>query len=119
MSRFSAKSAKEIMMAKQDSFDKTLETIRLTVDSTIKDAAKMGKGSVSFKIPANVFGHEPYNPAEMGKALVDQLFADGYEVTGTYSNTVISWASKSETKIRKQGYCTTKPVVKVPQIKKS
>lgn len=98
MSRFVARNAREIMMAKQDSFDRTLRTIRSMIDASIKDAAKLGKKSVTVNVPGSVFGHEPYNLAAMGKELANQLFADDYQVAGTYARMTISWADTTEKK---------------------
>lgn len=113
MSRLNAKYARDIMLAKQDRFDKTLATIRTMVDSSIKEAAKLGRRSVTVNVPCSVFGHEPYNLAEMGKALADQLFADDYQVSGTYSKMLISWADPPVSE--KKSYSA---VIKVPRPQK-
>jgi hypothetical protein len=68
------------------------------IDASIKDAAKMGKKSITVNVPGSVFGHEPYNLAEMGKELANQLFADDYQVAGTYAKMTISWADVTEKK---------------------
>jgi hypothetical protein len=114
MSRLHARNAREMMLAKQDSFDRTLKVVRNMVDSSIKDAARMGKKSVTVNVPSSVFGHEPYNPVDMGKALSNELFGDDYQVTGTYAKMTISWSSQEKVD-RKPS--VQSPVVKVPRLK--
>jgi hypothetical protein len=111
MSRLQAKSAREMMKARQDSFEKTAQTIRNMIDSSIRDSAKIGKCSVTVNIPASVFGHEPYELVGMGKEIARQLFSDGYQVAGTYSRMTISWSDPTPKKKEED------VVIKVPKPK--
>jgi hypothetical protein len=106
------------MMAKQDTFDRTLRTIRVMVDSAIKDAARLGKRSVTINIPGAVFGHEPYNLAEMGKAMAHQLTADDYTVSGSYAQMTVMWseAPRSAAK-REQMQSGSSSIINVPKPK--
>lgn len=92
----SASSARQIMKSRHDSFDRSADTIRLMVDTAIKEAAAKGRRCVTINVPVSIFGHEPFDQVLMGKRLADMLFADGYSVTGTYSRMTIAWAEPGE-----------------------
>jgi hypothetical protein len=93
-SRFTADEARDILYARQDVFERTLAIIRGMVDTQLKDAARQGKASVHIVVPPSVFGREPYNIAVMGRTLAKQLYEDKYDVAGTCTNMIVSWASR-------------------------
>ena len=89
--RFTADIARELSYAKQDIFDRTLRVIRNIADSKMRDAARVGKTSIDFEVPRSVFGRPPYETANMGRKLAEQLHADGFRVSGTHVRFSISW----------------------------
>lgn len=101
--RLTADVARELSYIKQDSFEKTLQTIRMMVDSQIRDAAKMGRTKVDVEVPRSVFGRPPYDLAEMGKRLAQQMYADGFAISGTYSRLCLSWNREEKKKPAKNG----------------
>lgn len=113
--RFTADQALDISLSKHEAFEKTLGIIRNMIDNQIRDAAKLGKQSVTIEIPRTVFGRESYDLIEMGRALADHLFEDKFNVTGTYTRFMVSWGDKRSPRptrvVRPQ---TAKPVISLP-----
>jgi len=121
--RFTADHALDISLSRHESFEKTMSIIRNMIDNQIRDAAKMGKQSVSIEIPRTVFGRESFDVIEMGRSLAEQLFEDKFNVTGTYTRFIITWGVKTprNTKVVKPVACCRereKPVISIPTPKK-
>ena len=86
-----ARAAKELMLARRDGFDRALATVRNMADSAVRLAAGSGKHAVTVQVPRSIFGFEPFDQVEMGRALANQLFSDGFRVSGSYLQMTISW----------------------------
>ena len=93
--RLTVTDARELMNIKKDAFVKTLGIIRQMADSCIRDASRRGKDCITFEIPHSVFGRESYDQKSMGRALAEQYYADGYDVTGTIFKLVVTWGENS------------------------
>lgn len=89
--RLTAAEARELQSTKREEFANTLGTIRQMADSNIKDASRRGEGSIVFEVPLTVFGKGSYSRKAMGRALAEQYYEDGYDVTGTCLKLVIKW----------------------------
>lgn len=94
--RLTAQSARELLNVKRESFYKSLGIIRQMCDAIIKDTSRRGKDNITFDIPPTVFAHESYDPKSMGRALAEQLYEDGFNVTGTTLHLNISWADDDD-----------------------
>ena len=83
---------REIVSLRHNEFTKTLSMLRAQVNQLIIEGATTdNKKFVTVEIPTIYMGREPYDPVEMGKALVDQLRADGYFLKGTYVKFNVYW----------------------------
>lgn len=82
---------REIAQLRQGEFLKTLAMLRAQVDLHIMEAATQSLKGANIAVPVTYVGREPYDVVEMGKALVEQLQADGYVVTGTFLQFRVSW----------------------------
>ena len=91
MQRLTAKDARDILSIKEASFDRTLNLVRGTCDTAIKDASKLGKHTINFEVPQRIWGREIYDRGVMGSKLAKQLFEDGFDVSGTTVRLTISW----------------------------
>lgn len=89
--RLTADEARDLMDIKKESFDKTLYIIRQMCDATLRDASRRGARSAKFDIPVAVWGREGYDQRAMGKALAEQLYGDGFDVSGNSKCIAISW----------------------------
>lgn len=97
--RFTADHAMDITMSRHESFEKTMAIIRNMIDEQIRDAAKTGRQSAFIELPKVVFGRESYDLVEMGRAIVDQLFEDKFDVSGTYTRFTVRWGEKKKTNL--------------------
>jgi hypothetical protein len=96
--RLTAMEARDLMNIKKESFERTLSAIRQMCDINIKDASRRGQHFLSFDVPATVWGRDGYDHQTMGRTLAEQLFEDGFDITGTTVKLMISWGpSKSKT----------------------
>jgi hypothetical protein len=93
--RLSADNATEITKSRRESFKKTAGVIRYEIDERIREAAKDGKQCIRIELPHTVFGHEFYDVVDMGRDIVEQLQADGYRCSGTYSRFIVRWGDDS------------------------
>ena len=116
--RFTADQALDISLSRHASFEKTMAIIRNSIDNQIKDAAMVGKQSVTIVIPPNIFGRDNFDPIEMGRALAEQLFEDKFNVTGTYTRFVISWGRKRLVPLTRPKQPSVSAVIKVPTPRK-
>jgi hypothetical protein len=91
--RLTAQEARDLMDIKKESFEKTLSIIRQMCDVTMRDSSRRGIGNMKFDVPQTVWGRDGYNQHAMGKALAEQLFDDGFDVTGTTTKLNISWGA--------------------------
>lgn len=89
--RLTAQEARDLLNIKKESFEKTLSIIRQMADSSVQDVSRRGHSEVKFDVPLLVWGRDSYDQGTMGKALAEQLFEDGFDVTGTTSRLIISW----------------------------
>jgi len=92
--RLTAQSARDLLNMKKESFFKSLSIIRQMCDTLIKDASRRGKDMIQFDVPPSVFARESYDPRVMGRALAEQLYEDGFNVTGSTLHLKISWADE-------------------------
>ena len=106
----------DISICRHEAFEKTMGIIRNMIDSQIRDAAKMGKQSVTVEIPKSVFGRESFDIVQMGSSLADSLWSDKFNVRGTYTRFVISWGDSSKKKSSTDG--RAKMVINVPTPRK-
>jgi len=119
--RFTADHALDISRGRHEAFEKTMNIIRNMMDNQIRDAAKMGKQSVTIEIPRTVFGRETFDLIEMGRALAEQLWEDKFSVSGTYTRFVVSWGDNKKplptmtTRVSQQ---QAKPVITLPTPRK-
>jgi hypothetical protein len=90
--RFTATDARDILNVKREGFAKTLGIIRQMCDICIKDTSRKGLDCVAFDLPTGIFGRDNYEPKTMGRELAEQLYEDGYDVTGSVLELKISWA---------------------------
>ncbi|MDR3541543.1 MAG: hypothetical protein P4L69_11365 [Desulfosporosinus sp.] len=116
--RFTADQALDISLSRHASFEKTMAIIRNSIDNQIKDAAMVGKQSITVIIPRNIFGRDSFDPIEMGRALAEQLFADKFDVSGTYTRFIISWGRKRIDTLRPKPKQQQQPIIKVPTPRK-
>lgn len=87
---------RDIVVLRRNEFYKTLSMLRAQVNLMIIEGATTEvKKYVTVEIPPLYVGREPYDPVEMGKALVDQLRVDGYFVKGTYLRFFVYWDQPS------------------------
>lgn len=117
--RFTADHAMDITLSRHESFEKTMAIVRNMIDEQIRDAAKTGKQSIFIEVPKGVFGRENYDLVEMGRAIVDQLFEDKFDVSGTYTRFTVRWGDKRNrnlmvTKPSSTSTTVHKPVINVP-----
>ena len=89
--RLTASEARDLMNLKKDAFYKTMGILRQMADTSIREASRRGRDGITFDVPASVFGRESYDPRSMGKALAEQYYEDGYDVTGTPTKLKIRW----------------------------
>jgi hypothetical protein len=89
--RLTADDARELMNIKKEGFDKTQSIIRHMCDIMIKDASRRGQRDMAFDVPISVWGRESYDRREMGHALAEQLYGDGFDVTGHAAGLIIRW----------------------------
>lgn len=94
--RLTASEARDLMNIKKEAFVKTLGILRQMADSNIKEASRRGRDYLDFDIPQSVFGRESYDPRAMGRALAEQYYEDGYDVTGTPLKLNIKWTDSSK-----------------------
>lgn len=92
--RITAEKARDVVYARKDVFDRTLNIIRNMVDTKVLEEAQRGGYSATISVPKSVFGREPYDYVVMGKALAEQLYGDGFTVTGTFTRMAVSWGGK-------------------------
>jgi len=95
--RITADQARDVVYARRDVFDRTLNIIRNMVDTKILEEAQRGGYSATITIPKSVFGREPYDYVVMGRGLAEQLYGDGFTVTGTFARMVITWGKDMTT----------------------
>jgi hypothetical protein len=107
---------REISALRKNEFFKTLAMLRAQFNLHIMEAATHNQGSVMLEIPQSYVGRDPYDPIEMGKAVVDQLRQDGYIVTGTYLRFTVAWDVPTAKK-KKKAKATTTPTMAVPLIR--
>lgn len=112
--RMKAEVLREIAALRQNEFFKTLSMLRAQFNLIVLEAIKENKKSALLEVPQSCVGHEPYDPVEMGKALVDQFREDGYAVNGTYLRFTISWAKPAVATIK----VSEPPLIRVPKAKK-
>jgi hypothetical protein len=117
--RMKAEVLREIAALRQNEFFKTLSMLRAQFNLMVMEAATQNRKSVILEIPQSYVGREPYDPVEMGKALVEQFKEDGYTVNGTYLRFTVSWATSTSS-----GPATAKedpsprPLIRVPKAKR-
>jgi hypothetical protein len=91
MSRFTAEEARDIMDLKKECTEKTLTMMRHMCDATLKGASERGQHQMTFDIPTTMWGREAFDQHEIGRQLAEQLYEDGFDVTGTTNKLNISW----------------------------
>lgn len=111
--RMKADVLREIAALRKNEFYKTLSMMRAQFNLAVMDAVTQNKKSVLLEVPPSYVGREPYDPVEMGKALVDQFKEDGYVVSGTYLRFTVSWAAA-----QKEKNAEPEPLIRVPKPKK-
>ena len=89
--RMKASLVREIAALRQNEFRKTLAMLRSQVNLLIMEAATQNRKNLLVEVPLSYVGREPFDAVDMGKALVEQLQADGYVVTGTFLRFRIAW----------------------------
>lgn len=92
--RLTAQEARDLMNIKKESFEKTLSIIRQMCDVTMRDVSRRGNSNMKFDVPQTVWGRDGYNQHAMGKALAEQLFDDGFDVTGTTTKLNVAWGAE-------------------------
>lgn len=92
--RLKADEAVDIVDSKNYAFKKTMSVIRSMIDMEIRNASRLGKRTITYRVPRNVFGHEWFDVNKMGWSIAQQLFEDKFNVSGTCESLVISWGGK-------------------------
>jgi hypothetical protein len=109
---------REIAALRQNEFFKTMSMLRAQLNLVVMEAATtQNRKSVVLEVPQSYVGREPYDPVEMGKALVEQFKEDGYTVSGTYLRFTVSWSASPQAK----PVSTSKepePLIRVPKAKR-
>lgn len=113
--RMKAGLVREISALRKSEFYKTLAMLRAQVNLLIMEAATQSLKSVMIEVPLSYVGREPYDAVDMGKALVEQLQADGYTMTGTFLKFRVSW--DREIAARKKT-ADDSPIIAVPATRK-
>lgn len=108
---------REIAALRQNEFFKTLSMLRAQFNLVVIEAMRQNMSSVLIEVPQSYVGREPYDPVEMGKALVEQFKEDGYAVSGTYLRFTVSWAAKHQ-QVRIPESKEPEPMIKVPKAKR-
>ncbi len=110
--RLKAGTVREVCDARRVGFRQTANIIRTDIDSQIMDAASGGLNCAMIDIPKHYMGREGYDWVQMGRAIVDQLIADGFCVTGTYIRFRVSWDRSVNASAKSQPKKTT--VITIP-----
>lgn len=113
---------REIATLRQNEFFKTLSMLRAQFNLIVMEAATENKKSVTLEVPRSYVGREPYDPVEMGKALVEQFKEDGYNVNGTYLRFSVSWSVAQKPAATCGGGGGAKedsPLIRVPKAKRT
>lgn len=111
--RVKANTVRDICSARKTEFRQTASVLRSQIDERIMEAASQGQGSVVIDVPRHYMGREPYDWVQMGKAIVAQILADGYYVSGTYIRFKLTWdhpIAKPKTIVA--------PLISIPSLKK-
>lgn len=89
--RVKANTVRDICSVRKTEFKGTANVILAEINKQILEAAGHGRESVLVEIPRHYMGREPYDWAEMGKAVVELLLEDGYYMSGTYVRFKLTW----------------------------
>jgi hypothetical protein len=81
-----------MITVKKEAFNRALDMVRHMCDDMIKECSRKGYDSLDFEVPRSIFTQDAYDPKSMGRALAEQLFEDGYDVTGTSTHLHVQWS---------------------------